>query len=112
MGFLDKVKGTAKQAVTPGQQRDTRDKIMRLNQNGVMTTATLVSMQELGQQLGGGRETEFVLEVDPVGGGEPYPATVRQSMMDGATRDMGPGSRLSVKVDPEDPQSLLVWGGA
>lgn len=111
MGFMDKLKGTASQAVSPGAQKGERDKIMRLNQAGVMTTATLVSIQEQRAAFGGS-EFEFSLTVDPLDGGPTYPATVRQAMADGATRDMTPGSRLSVKVDPEDPQSLLVWGGA
>ena len=38
MGFLDKLKGTAKQAINPVGQAGQRDKIMRLNKVGVQTT--------------------------------------------------------------------------
>ena len=54
MGFLDKVKGTAKQAVNPGGQMAERDKVMRINQSGVEARATVDSMRETGTQLGGG----------------------------------------------------------
>jgi len=111
MGFLDKVKGTARQAVRPGEQAATRDRVVRINQCGVVTTATIVALTEVGEAFGG-RELEFSLAVDPPDGGPSYPVTTRQSMVDGQTSGWGPGTRLSVKVDPEDRESLLVWGGA
>ena len=110
MGFFDKMKGTASQAVSPGSQMAERDKIMRINQAGVDAQATIVSMQELSQQFGG-VEVEFVLTVEAADGST-YPVTTRQSMHEGALNGMQAGSRVTVKVDPQDPQSLLVWGGA
>ena len=35
MGFMDKLKGTAKQAMNPVGQMGERDKIMKINQSGV-----------------------------------------------------------------------------
>jgi hypothetical protein len=52
MGFLDKLKGTAKQALNPVGQAGERGKIMRINEAGVETPATVDSMQEVGTQLG------------------------------------------------------------
>ena len=67
MGFLDKLKGTAKQAINPVGQAGERNKIMRLNQVGVQTAATVDSMKEIGTQFGGGHQIEFNLTVHPEG---------------------------------------------
>jgi hypothetical protein len=112
MGFLDKVKGTAKQAVSPGSQMGERDKIMRINESGVDARATVVSMRETGTQLGGGHQIEFELTVHPSGGGADYPISTEQSMHDATLQGIVQGGDVVVKVDPDDPQSLLVWGVA
>jgi hypothetical protein len=111
MGFLDKVKGTAKQAMNPMGQAGDRNKIQRLNQVGVMATATVNSMQETGTQLGGGHQIDFELTVHPDGGAD-YPVSVSQSLHDVTLQGIATGGKISVKVDPDDPQSLLVWGAA
>jgi hypothetical protein len=111
MGFLDKVKGTAKQALNPTGQMGERDKIMRINQVGVEATATVMSMREVGTQLGGGHQMEFDLTVHPQGG-EDYQAHVSQSMHETTLKGVAEGGNVIVKVDPEDPQSLMVWGAA
>jgi len=111
MGFMDKLKGTAKQAMNPVGQAGTRNKIMRLNQVGVKTTATVNSMKEVGTQLGGGHQIEFDLTVHPEEGSD-YAVHVSQSMHDVTLQGVSEGAKILVKVDPEDPQSLLVWGAA
>jgi len=111
MGFLDKLKGTAKQAINPAGQAGERDKIARLNQVGVQTTATVDSMKEVGTQLGGGHQIEFDLTVHPEGGTD-YQAHVSQSLHDVTLKGVAQGATILVKVDPENPQSLLVWGAA
>jgi hypothetical protein len=111
MGFLDKLKGTAKQAINPVGQAKTRDKIMRINQAGVQTPATVDSMKEVGTQLGGGHQIEFGLTVHPEGG-EDYQVHVSQSLHDATLNGISEGGQISVKLDPDDPQSLLVWGAA
>jgi hypothetical protein len=111
MGFLDKVKGTAKQALNPMGQAGERDKHMRINQSGVQTPATVNSMREVGTQLGGGHQIEFDLTVHPEGG-EDYQVHVSQSLHDVTLQGVTQGAKIIVKVDPDDPQSLLVWGAA
>ena len=111
MGFMDKLKGTAQQAMNPTGQAGTRDKIMKLNQVGVLTPATVTAMRETGTQFGGGHQIDFELTVHPAGGAD-YPARVSQSMHDVTLRGIAQGARINVKVDPDDPQSLLVWGAA
>jgi hypothetical protein len=111
MGFLDKLKGTAKQAMNPVGQAATRDKIMRINQSGVQMQATVDSMKEIGTQLGGGHQMEFNLTVHP-DGGEDYQVQVAQSLHNATLNGIAEGGQIIVKVDPDDPQSLLVWGAA
>jgi hypothetical protein len=111
MGFLDKVMGTAKQAINPKGMAGDRDKIAKLNKVGVMTTATVNSMQETGTQLGGGHQMDFELTVHPEGGTD-YPVHVSQAMHEASLNGITTGGKISVKVDPDDPQSLLVWGAA
>jgi hypothetical protein len=54
MGFLDKLKGTAQQAVKPGAMAGERDKITRINKTGVQMSAT-VNSALLGVTRRGGR---------------------------------------------------------
>ncbi|MBS1881975.1 MAG: hypothetical protein JSS97_03340 [Actinobacteria bacterium] len=111
MGFLDKVKGTAKQAVNPGGQMKERDKIQKINAAGVDATATVDSMQEVGSQLGGGHQIDFQLTVHPAEGAD-YQAVTSQSMHEQTLKGVAEGATVAVKIDPDDPQSLLVWGAA
>jgi hypothetical protein len=111
MGFLDKVKGTAKQALNPKGQAGERDKIMRINKSGVDTPATVNSMREVGTQLGGGHQIDFELTVHPEGG-EDYQVHLSQSLHDATLEGIADGGNIIVKVDPADPQSLMVWGAA
>ncbi len=109
MGFLDKVKGTAKQAVNPGGQMKERDKITKINASGVDATATVDSMQEVGSQIGGGHQIDFELTVHPTGGAD-YKVATSQSMPAQPLKGVEQGTTVAVKVDSDDPQSLLVWG--
>jgi hypothetical protein len=108
---MDKLKGTAKQALNPVGQAGERDKIMRLNQVGVLTPAVVDSMKEVGTQLGGGHQIEFDLTVQPEGGAS-YAVHVSQSLHDVTLQGIAEGGKINVKVDPDNPQSLLVWGAA
>jgi hypothetical protein len=111
MGFLDKLKGTAKQAVHPGQQMGERDKIQKINAAGVEGRATVDSMTETGTSFGGGHEIQFVLTVHPASG-EDYKCSTTQTMHDVTLDGIAQGGLVLVKIDPDDPQSLLVWGVA
>jgi hypothetical protein len=111
MGFLDKVKGTAKQAVNPGGGMKERDKIARINAAGVDATATVDSMTKVGSQIGGGNQIDFELTVHPAGGDD-YPVATSQSMHEVTLKGVEQGGTVTVKIDPDDPHSLLVWGAA
>ena len=110
MGFLDKLKGTAKQAVSPGAQMGERDKIMKINQSGVEGRAHVDSMTETGTQFGGGHQIDFELTVHGADGD--YQVKTSQSLHDQTLAGIAAGGEVVVKIDPDDPQSLLVWGAA
>jgi hypothetical protein len=110
VGFLDKLKGTAKQMVNPVGQAGVRSKIMKINESGVERQATVDSMKEVGSSFGGGHEVQFELTVEGEGG--PYKVSTTQTMHDVTLKGVEQGGRVVVKVDPDDPQSLLVWGPA
>jgi hypothetical protein len=112
VGFLDKLKGTAKQAVNPTGQAAERDKIMKINQSGAEGRATVNSMQETGTQFGGGHQIEFDLTVHPAGGGADHNVQLSQAQHDATRQGIEAGKDVIVKIDPDDPQSLLVWGAA
>jgi hypothetical protein len=112
MGFMDKLKGTAKQAVNPGGQLKERDKIAKINASGVDATATVDSMKEVGSQIGGGHQIDFELTVHPADGAADYAVATSQSMHDVTLKGVEQGATIAVKIDPDDPQSLLVWGVA
>jgi hypothetical protein len=111
MGFMDKLKGTAKQAVNPGGQMKERDKITKINASGIDATATVDSMEKVGSQIGGGNQIDFRLTVHPAGGDD-YQVATSQSMHEQTLKGVEQGATVAVKVDPDDPQSLLVWGAA
>jgi hypothetical protein len=111
VGFMDKLKGTAKQAVNPMGQAAERDKIMKINQSGVEARATVNTMQETGTQFGGGHQIDFDLTVHPPDGAD-YQVQVSQPLHDATLQGIEQGKDVIVKVDPDDPKSLLVWGAA
>ena len=78
---------------------------------GVEARATVDSMREVGSQLGGGHQIEFELTVHPATG-EDYKVSTSQSMHEQTLQGVTEGADVVVKVDPDDPQSLMVWGAA
>jgi hypothetical protein len=112
MGFMDKMKGTAKQAMSPRVQMGERDKITKINQSGIEARATVDSIQETGTQLGGGHQIDFQLSVHPADGGGDYQVSTSRSLHDATLQGIAQGGDVVVKVDPDDPQSLMVWGPA
>src|SRR5436309_14360709 len=99
MGFFDKLKGTAKQAMNPVGQAGERDQIMRVSKDGVQMSATVNSMREVGTQFGGGHQIQFDLTVHPEGG-EDYQVQLSQSLHDATLQGVTEGADILVKVDP------------
>ena len=119
MGFLDKMKGAANQAskaagmntgMGMGDAAAYQQKAVKLNQSGVNTAATVKAMAETGNtDMGGSKEIRFEVEVRPAGG-SPYAATFSQFMIQGSMSGVAEGSEITVRVDPDDPTSMIFWG--
>ncbi len=125
MGLMDRMKDAANQAtdaakaggqaMKDGMSPDTAAtaaKMQKLSQSGVEQKAILQSMTPTGAtSVGGGIEHQLTVEVQPVGGA-PYVCTFNQDLIqqsvDGFQQKVG--EEITVKVDPDDPQSMVAWG--
>jgi hypothetical protein len=123
MGFMDRMKDAAAQAsdmaksagqsMTKEGMTDAaayRDRAVKLNSSGVNTPATITSMSETGKtDMGGGKEIAFEVEVTPASGAA-YTTTFTQSMQASVLESLSPGTAITVRVDPDDQNSMLFWG--
>jgi hypothetical protein len=96
-----------------GGAADAAAKADKIAQQGVKHPAILRGMRETGTKdpLSRGVEFELEVEVKPTGG-EPYSATFSQQVIaqsvDAYKQEIG--EEVVVNVDPDDPQSMLLWG--
>jgi hypothetical protein len=125
MGFMDKFKDAAQQAQDAASQMGAAAKegmdpanigvaadVNRIGTEGIETKATLKSLTKVGdQQFGGGTEYRMEIEVRP-DGGEPYPAKINQQLIDQSVAhyEQNIGGEITVKVDPGDPNKMVLWG--
>jgi hypothetical protein len=127
MGFMDKFKDAAQQAQDAtkaaggsiaslggmGGAADTAAKANKIAQQGIKHPAILKGMRETGNKdpLSGGIEFELEVEVRPADG-QPYAATFSQQVIAGSVDAYKQkiGGEIVVNVDPDDPQSMLLWG--
>ena len=125
MGFMDKFKDAAQQAQDAAGQMGAAAKegmnpanigvaadVNRIGTEGIETKATLKSLTPVGdQQFGGGTEYQMELEVKPESGA-PYAATINQQLIDQSADHykQNIGSEITVKVDPQDPNKMVLWG--
>jgi hypothetical protein len=123
MGLMDKFKQATDMAKAPGQSlanmggpaaaAEHAAKVNKIGQQGVLTPAVLKGVRDTGRKdpLSGGEDWEIDVEVRPAGGA-PYDATFTQQLLGAAAASYQAkvGAEIQVKVDPDDPQSMLVWG--
>lgn len=123
MGLMDKFKQVADAAKAPGQSlanmggpagaAEAAAKANKIAQQGVKHPAILKGMRETDRKdpLSGGTDWELEVEVRPTGG-EPYAATFSQQLLGGSADSYKEkiGGEIVVNVDPDDPQSMLLWG--
>jgi hypothetical protein len=127
MGFMDRFKDAAQQAQKAaksagdsvasmggmGGAKDAAEKANRIAQHGVKHPAVLKGLRETGNKdpLSGGVEYEIEVEVKPTGA-DPYAATFNQQLLANAidAYKQKIGGEVVVNVDPEDRNSMLLWG--
>ena len=116
MGFMDRLRGAAEsaQAMTSkvgvgadAGQMALANKAQKLIKVGVDTPATIDSMTPTGKtDAPGGAENVIALTVTPAAG-EPYAVTINQYVY--PSNPMAAGDAVNVKVDPEDPQTVMIF---
>ena len=117
MGFLDRLKGAAEsvQAQTSkvgvgasADQMALANRGKRLMDHGVETPAHIDSMTPTGNtDTPGGSEHSITVTVTPPDG-EPRAATFNQYIYPSAP--FAAGDDVIVRIDPEDPDSMMLWG--
>jgi hypothetical protein len=119
MGFMDKMKkaaeGVSAQTSKVGVganrgQMDLANRAQKLMKSGIDTPAHIDSMESTGNtDTPGGTEHLITLTVKPAGG-EPYQATINQYIYPSAP--FSAGQDVTVKVDPDDSSSMMIFGAA
>jgi hypothetical protein len=117
MGFMDKMKGAAEsvQAQTSkvgvgasAGQMDLANKAKKLMDSGIETPAHIDSMEPTGNtDKPGGSENVIQATVSPAGGAA-YPVTFNQYIYPAAP--FSAGEDVIVRVDPDDANSVMLWG--
>jgi hypothetical protein len=119
MGFLDRLKGAAEsvQAVTSkvgvgasAGQMALANRAQRLTKVGVDTPAHIDAMSATGNtDTPGGTEYDITLTINPVGA-EPYQVTTNQYIY--PSNPFNEGENVTVKVDPDDRNVVMIFGHA
>ncbi len=117
MGFMDKVKQAAESAQAQTSkvgvgasagQMDLANRAKRLMDHGVDTPAHIDSMTPTGNtDKPGGTENVIVATVSPAGG-SPYEVSFNQYIYPSAP--FNAGEDVTLKVDPEDANSVMIFG--
>lgn len=82
-------------------------KAQHLFHNGRPGTARITALRDTGVTINDDPTVEFDLAVS-IDGGAPYPVTHRQAISRLAIAGFQPGATVPVKVDPADPNSLII----
>jgi len=117
MGFMDKMKQAAESAQAQtskigvgasADQMGLANKAQKLMNSGVETPAHIDSMSPTGNtDKPGGAENVVTATVKPPAG-EPYEVTFNQYIYPSAP--FSAGEDVTVRVDPDDPNSVMIWG--
>ncbi len=117
MGFMDRLKGVAESAqaatskVGVGASRgqmDLANRAQKLMKVGVDTPAHIDAMESTGNtDTPGGTEYNITLTVTPAGGAA-YSATINQYIY--PSNPFTTGENVTVKVDPDDPSVMMIFG--
>jgi hypothetical protein len=119
VGFMDRFKGAAQsvQAATAGmgigatpEQIELANRAKKLRDVGIDTPAHIDSMTATGNtDTPGGTEFNITLTVSPAGG-DAYEVTTNQYIY--PSNPFNEGENVSVKVDPDDPSVVMIYGHA
>jgi hypothetical protein len=106
-GFRAMKDGVAQANQTLGQMANDGQKAQYLMQTGRVGTATVSGVRQTGTFVNNNPECELELQVT-VDDGEPYAVKHRQVLAMVALPGFQPGASVPVRVDPDDPASLII----
>jgi hypothetical protein len=106
MGYLTN-DGVAHANHMLGRMASDGRKAQYLMQAGHVGTATVSGVRQTGTYVNNNPECELELQVT-VDGGAPYGVTHRQVLSSVALPGFQPGASIPVRVDPDDPLSLVI----
>lgn len=106
-GFRAMKDGVAQANQVMGDLAESGATAQHLQANGRDGTATITAIRDTGMTVNDNPSIEMDLQVQ-VAGEPPYPVTHRQVVSRLAVANFQPGAQVSVKVDPQNPESLLV----
>jgi len=82
----------------------------KLHAAGVEAPGVVHSIRPTGNtDMGGGQETQFDVSVKPAAG-DPYQTTITQAMLPAQLEGISEGAAITVKYDPDNPTSALIYG--
>ena len=111
MGFMDQFKDAMSAGAPNAADMEKMQQVTRLNDVGVEHPATITSLAKTGRTDPGGVEYEIAVDVQPEGG-TPYSNTFTQFMHEGSMGSWATeGAAVKVRVDPDDPTVMILWGG-
>lgn len=88
-----------------------RDLTQKLKASGVEAPAVITAIRRgEADPLSGSIKTEIDLNIKPADG-DPYPATVKQSILPAWLDTLSAGEAVTVKYDPDNRMSALIYGG-
>jgi hypothetical protein len=106
-GFRAMKDGVAQANQMMGQMATDGHKAQHLMQAGRVGTAAVSAVRQTGTFVNNNPECELDLQVT-VDGGVPYAVTHRQVLAMVALPGFQPGASVPVRVDPNDPDSLII----
>ena len=106
-GFRAMKDGVAQANTMLGDMQADAQKAQYLQLNGKVGSAQISAMRDTGMTVNDNPTVEFDLAVS-VDGASPYMVTHRQVISRLAIGHFQPGATIPVKVDPANPQSVLI----
>lgn len=108
-GLADSVKNMA----APGdmdEQIRYRDKAQKLKNAGIEAPAVIDTIAPgEAAPMSGSIDTVFAITINPPDG-DAYATTVKQAMLPSALEEMSTGNAITVRFDPDDRSSALIYG--
>ena len=106
-GFRAMKDAAAMGATVLGDMQTQNATSQRLMASGRQGTATVTAIRDTGLTVNENPQVELDLQVH-LDGAAPYPVTHRQVVSRVAIPAFQPGATVPVRVDPADPQTLLI----